>query len=280
MFLKMPQRGSWSRALGTKAPKGRTRSTRSRQTEKTLRHQSTQLCAQTPPPGQPIVRWPAGDHPCHLNGGQTDAVRFAGLPSRSQPHKEPWACAPGSHCAGVHRWQQSRSAISRDVSCCRRPVLRPLGYEPRRHRSTLADNQRDTPAFSQLRWGGAAPTCRGSCREGPSLETAVVGADRLRHRIGHCEQRFLTTETTTTRLSKSNLSRRGYLLSLAGPVCRSDLLPTPAVPPNCSTDSGITLVRCAFQRQSVMQSAGIPCSSRRSGDGQAILRSIQTDPDS
>ncbi len=40
----------------------------------------------------------------------------------------------------------------------------------------------------------------------------------------------------------------------------------------CSADSGITLVHRAIQRQFVMPSTGNPRSSRRSDDGQTILR--------
>jgi hypothetical protein len=84
-------------------------------------------------------------------------------------------------------------------------------------------------------------------------------------------QRFLARDDTTTVI----LSRRAH-----SPTMRqSDLLPASAVPPSCSTDNRIKLVRRAFQKQSVMQSAGIPRSSRRSDDGQTILRSIRIGPD-
>jgi len=71
------------------------------------------------------------------------------------------------------------------------------------------------------------------------------------------------------------LSRRAYSPALR----QTDLLPTRAVPPSRSTDNRIKLVRCAFQKQSVMQTAGIRRSLRRSNDGQTILRFVRVDPD-
>jgi len=63
------------------------------------------------------------------------------------------------------------------------------------------------------------------------------------------------------------------------PPCASPTSADSAVRPGCSSDGDITLIRRAIQRQPVMPSAGNPRSSRRSDDGQTILRPVRTGPD-